>query len=78
MVNELNERFSNVDEIETEQDKKDFVKLFGEYLRIENILQNCDEYSHLKLLQAIDKENPAAVKGIALQKFMLQDLAALK
>ena len=62
VVKELNERFPNVDEIETEQDKKDFSKLFGEYLRIENILQNYDEYTHLKALQAIDLDNPNAVE----------------
>ena len=62
VVKELIERFPNVDEIETEQDKKDFSKLFGEYLRIENILQNYDEYTHLKALQAIDLDNPNAVE----------------
>lgn len=62
VVKELNERFPNVDEIETEQDKKDFSKLFGEYLRIENILQNYDEYTHLKAWQAIDLDNPNAVE----------------
>ncbi|MBR5493860.1 MAG: type I restriction endonuclease subunit R [Alistipes sp.] len=62
VVKELNERFPNVDEIETEQDKKDFSKLFGEYLRIENILQNYDEYTHLKALQTIDLDNPNAVE----------------
>ena len=62
VVKELNERFPNVDEIETEQDKKDFSKLFGEYLRIENILQNYDEYTHLKALQTIDLDKPNAVE----------------
>lgn len=62
VVKELNERFPDVDTIETEQDKKDFSKLFGEYLRIENILQNYDEYTHLKALQAIDLANPNAVE----------------
>ena len=62
VVKEFNERFPNVDDIETEQDKKEFSKLFGEYLRIENILQNYDEYTHLKALQAIDLDNPNAVE----------------
>ncbi|MEE1301637.1 MAG: HsdR family type I site-specific deoxyribonuclease, partial [Bacteroidales bacterium] len=31
IVKELNDRFPYVDEIETEQDKKEFAKLFGEY-----------------------------------------------
>lgn len=54
VVAELNEKFSTVDEIVTERDKKDFVKLFGEYLRMENILQNYDEFTGLKALQSVD------------------------
>ena len=42
VVKELNEKFPSPDAIETEKDKKDFSKLFGEYLRVENILQNYD------------------------------------
>lgn len=57
VVKELNERFPNPDEIATEADKKDFTKLFGEYLRVENILQNYDEFLHLKALQDIDRNN---------------------
>lgn len=62
IVKELNERFPDVDRIKTEQDKKEFSKLFGEYLRIENILQNYDEYTHLKALQTIDLNDPDAVE----------------
>ena len=62
VVKELNERFPNVDEIETEQDKKEFSKLFGEYLRIENILQNYDEYTHLKAMQTIDLSDDDAIE----------------
>lgn len=54
VVKDLQERFPNVDEIVTEKDKKEFAKLFGEYLRIENILQNYDEYMSLKALKNID------------------------
>lgn len=73
VVKELNERFPNVDEIETEQDKKDFSKLFGEYLRIENILQNYDEYTHLKALQAIDLDNPNAVEEFKNTHFVTDE-----
>ena len=73
VVKELNERFPNVDEIETEQDKKDFSKLFGEYLRIENILQNYDEYTHLKALQAIDLDNPNAVEEFKNTNFVTDE-----
>lgn len=62
VVKELNEKFPNPDEIVKEKDKKEFVKLFGEYLRIENILQNYDEFNHLKTLQTIDINNPEAVE----------------
>ena len=62
VVKALNESFHDVHKIETEQDKKDFSKLFGEYLRIENILQNYDEFTHLKALQTIDLDNPTAVE----------------
>ena len=54
VVKELQERFSITDDIVTEKDKKEFVKLFGEYLRIENILQNYDEFSGLRALQTVD------------------------
>ena len=73
VVKELNKRFPNVDEIETEQDKKDFSKLFGEYLRIENILQNYDEYTHLKALQAIDLDNPNAVEEFKNTNFVTDE-----
>ena len=62
VVKDLRERFIDVDEITTEKDKKEFAKLFGEYLRIENILQNYDEFSSLKVLQTIDIEDPEALE----------------
>lgn len=62
VVSELEQRFPNPDEIEREQDKKDFAKLFGEYLRVENILQNYDEFASLKALQKIDTSDPEAVE----------------
>lgn len=62
VVKELESRFSNIDEIVTEKDKKDFAKLFGEYLRVENILQNYDEFSSLKALQLVDINDPEAVE----------------
>ncbi|MDR3056664.1 MAG: type I restriction endonuclease subunit R [Prevotella sp.] len=62
VVKELNEKFPNPDEIITEKDKKEFAKLFGEYLHVENILQNYDEFTNLKALQEIDKNDPAAIE----------------
>ncbi len=57
IVYKLKESFDNIDSIVTEKDKKSFVRLFGEYLKVENILQNYDEFTHLKEFQQIDKEN---------------------
>lgn len=62
VVKELNEKFPHPDEITTEEAKKEFVKLFGEYLRIENILQNYDEFNSLKALQDLDLEDAKAVE----------------
>lgn len=62
VVNELNEKFPNPDAIEKEKDKKAFTKLFGEYLRVENILQNYDEFTSLKALQSIDQSDATAVE----------------
>ena len=62
VVKELKERFPDIDNINTEKDKKDFAKLFGEYLRVENILQNYDEFTGLKAVQELDITNPEEVE----------------
>ena len=76
IVKELNEKFPDVDNIITEQDKKEFVKLFGEYLRMENILQNYDEFTALKAFQAIDTNNPDAVEAFKNDYFLTDDAFA--
>ncbi len=63
IVAELQDRFPNPDDIVTEKDKKDFAKLFGEYLRVDNILQNYDEYASLQALQDLDTTDPNAVEA---------------
>ncbi|NLT70574.1 MAG: type I restriction endonuclease subunit R, partial [Verrucomicrobiaceae bacterium] len=63
VVAELEERFPDPAAIEKEADKKAFAKLFGEYLRIENALQNFDEFVSLKAWQAVDQDNIAAVEA---------------
>lgn len=62
VVKDLNEKFPNPDEIITEKDKKEFSKLFGEYLRVENILQNYDEFTNLKALKTIDVNDTEALE----------------
>ena len=45
LCEEIVERFPDPTEIKLEKDKKEFVKLFGEILKRENILRNYDEFS---------------------------------
>jgi type I restriction enzyme R subunit len=79
VVKELNEKFPNPDEIVKEKDKKEFAKLFGEYLRVENILQNYDEFTNLKALQSIDSNNPEAVEEFKENHFVTdEDIAAMQ
>lgn len=79
VVKELNKKFPNPDEIETEKDKKEFSKLFGEYLRIENILQNYDEFTKLKALQEIDINDKYALEAFKLAHFVSdEDLAVMQ
>ncbi|MEY1032834.1 type I restriction endonuclease subunit R, EcoR124 family, partial [Providencia stuartii] len=58
--------------IEKEQDKKEFAKLFGEYLKAENILQNYDEFAGLKALQNLDTRDEQAVEEFK-SKYYLDD-----
>lgn len=70
VVQELQQRFPNPDEIETEKGKKEFAKLFGEYLRIENILQNYDEFAALQSLQNLDITNPQSVEEFKARNYL--------
>lgn len=79
VVNELEQRFPNPDAIEKEADKKAFAKLFGEYLRVENVLQNYDEFASLRALQSVDMNDAAAVEAFKATYHLNDDeLAALK
>lgn len=79
IVSELKDRFPHCEDIVLEKDKRDFVKLFGKYLRVENILQNYDEFSTLKAVHMIDADDPEAIRGVK-DKYQLtdQDFDALK
>jgi len=79
VVSELEQRFPDPSAIEKESDKKDFAKLFGEYLRVENILQNYDEFASLKSLQSIDIRDPDAVEAFKAEHHLNdEDFAALQ
>ena len=74
IVTELKEKFPDPSEIQTEKDKKDFVKLFGEYLRVENILQNYDEFAALQAFQSLDTADEKAVEAFK-ERYYLTDEA---
>ena len=73
VVDELQQSFPKPEEIEKEQDKKDFAKLFGEYLRVENVLQNYDEFASLKALRSVDTNNAEAVEAFKTEHYLSDD-----
>ncbi len=79
VVTELEQRFPNPEDIIKESDKKAFAKLFGEYLRVENILQNYDEFASLKALQSIDTSDNKAVEEFKAKHYLSdEDLNTLQ
>ena len=79
VVQELEQRFPDSSAIEKEADKKAFAKLFGEYLRVENVLQNYDEFASLKALQDVDTNDPEAVEVFQDEHYLSdEDLATLQ
>lgn len=79
VVTELQARFPNPENIIKEQDKKDFAKLFGEYLRVDNILQNYDEFASLKDLQGLDVSDAQAVEAFKAKHHISDgDLAVMQ
>ncbi|MEF8687451.1 UNVERIFIED_CONTAM: type I restriction endonuclease subunit R [Comamonas sp. A-3] len=70
VVKELKQKFPDPAAIEKESDKKAFAKLFGEYLRLENVLQNYDEFASLKDLQNIDVNDAQAVEAFKAQHYL--------
>lgn len=79
VVAELETRFPDPAAIEKEADKKAFAKLFGEYLRVENVLQNYDEFASLKALQGVDMTDAAAAEAFKAKHYLSDDdLTALQ
>ena len=76
IVTELKEKFPDPSEIQTEKDKKDFVKLFGEYLRVENILQNYDEFAALQAFQSLDTTDEKAVEAFKERYYLTNEAFA--
>lgn len=81
VVAELQEKFPDPTQINKESDKKVFVKLFGQFLKLDNILQNYDDFTRLQALQDIDFEDETAVADFQAQYQVsdeqLEELAGL-
>lgn len=82
VVSELEQRFPDPIAIEKEADKKAFAKLFGEYLRVEHVLQNYDEFASLKVLQSVDMHDPEAIEVFKAEHYLddekLAELQAIR
>jgi type I restriction enzyme, R subunit len=73
IVTELQQRFPHPDQIITDKDKKAFIKLFGEYLRADNALQNYDEFVTLKAWQQLDITDKQAIEQFKAQHYVTDD-----
>ncbi len=79
VVTELQDRFPDPGTIVKGKDKKAFAKLFGEYLRIENVLQNYDEFANLHALQSLDMSDSEAVERFKAEHYISdEELNAMK
>lgn len=72
ILQELKENFPVNKELQNEEEKKAFVKLFSSYLKSENILENYDEFAALKAWQNVDKEQAQALEEFK-EKYYLDD-----
>ncbi|HEL2357675.1 TPA: type I restriction endonuclease subunit R [Streptococcus suis] len=81
VAQELLERFPDPSEIVKESDKKAFVDLFGKFLKLDNILQNYDDFVRLQAVQMLDFENPEEVAAFQAKYQMdtetMEELAQL-
>lgn len=73
IIDELKNRFPSIDDIINEKDKKEFVKLFGEYLKVENILLNYDEFTKLKAVQTLDTDDAQAVEEFKSRYYVSEE-----
>ena len=72
VVQELQEKFPDPQAIIKERDKKEFVSLFGQFLRLDNILQNYDDFMSLRALQELDVSDDKAVEAFK-ERFHVDD-----
>ncbi len=72
VVQELKEQFPQPGALVSEQEKRNFVHLFGQFLRLNNVLNNFDEFKTLKELQKLPSGDAAALSAFQ-EHFVLTD-----
>lgn len=72
VVQELKEQFPQPGALVSEQEKRNFVRLFGQFLRLNNVLNNFDEFKALKELQKLPSDDAAALTAFQ-EHFVLTD-----
>ncbi|EGR0728247.1 type I restriction endonuclease subunit R [Vibrio cholerae] len=72
IVSELQSKFPEPNNIARDKDKKEFVELFGKYLRIEKALQNFDEFAALKAWKKVNADDVKAVEEFK-EKYNVDD-----
>lgn len=76
IVKNLNEKFSQESSLDTLNAKREFIELFGEYLKADNILRHYDEYIALKEYQHIDPNDANALDAWAQSHHLDEDKIA--
>ncbi|GFR74648.1 type I restriction enzyme EcoR124II R protein [Elysia marginata] len=73
IINKLNERFPDPTGI-LEVDKKEFVEVFGKYIRAEDTLQNYGDFYILQALQKIDTDDAQALEDFKSKHHLSKDM----
>lgn len=73
LVETLESQYPEPTEIHSETDKRSFVRLFGEYLKVENILRNYDEFTALKALQEVNASDAEAMMAFREEYYLSEE-----
>lgn len=71
VVTELQGQFPNPADITSEQEKRCFAKLFGQLLRLDNVLQSYDEFKQLREVHAAVASGEAVQVAACQEKYQL-------
>lgn len=69
LIEELQENFKLGEVISSENDQREFISLFGEILKVKNILSSFDEFEEEKLIKQIDFQDYTGMYNDLHEKF---------